>query len=82
MDQPDYYLMNDGEDLFAWTRRLPIPVWLVDRGMLEVVGLWFTAFRYARRCLWKGPTPGHCSQDAAKASVAFARLADALSRDD
>lgn len=82
MDQPDYYQMTDGEDLFAWTRRLPIPSWLVDRGTLEVVGLWFTGFRYARRCLWKGQDATECADDAKKAASSFLRLADALRRDD
>lgn len=79
---PDYYMMTEDEDLFAWTRRLPIPACLVDHRMLEIVGLWFTGFRYARRCLWKGQDAAACAEDAAKAAACFLRLARALRSDD
>lgn len=75
---PDYYKITDNEDLFAWTRRLPIPAWLVDRGMLEIVGLWFTGFRYARRCLWKHDSAALCAADARKAADCFMKLAEVL----
>lgn len=86
---PDYYRMAEDEDLFAWTKRLPIPAWLADHitapgvnNMLEIVCLWFIGFRYARRCLWKGTSAASCATDAEKAAEFFLRLAQVLRRDD
>lgn len=76
--KPDYYMMTDEEDLFAWIKRLPIPAWLAEYDRLHVALLWFTGFRYARRCLWKGQDAATCAEDAAKAADCFMRLAQVL----
>lgn len=75
---PDYYMMTKDEDLFAWTRRLQFPMWMPARSMLQMVGIWITGFRYARRCLWKYESAALCAADARKAANCFMKLAELL----
>lgn len=79
---PEYYMMTEKEDMFSWIKRLPIPAWLAESDRLQVALLWFTGFRYARRCLWKGQDAAACASDAAKAAVCFVRLEKALRRNE
>lgn len=74
---PEYYSMAPGLDLFAWLGTLPLPSIPADR-ILAAWGLYVTAQRYSRRCLWKGETPQAKAEDARKAADCFWRLAAVL----
>lgn len=78
-DTPDYYIMYSDVDVFAWACRQPFPQAL--RTAPDAVGLfgcWFTALRYALRCLWKSPHRHGMAADARKAARSFVRLAELL----
>lgn len=77
MYSPGYYLMSLDTDVFDWLAMLPEPA-MPDAIRWQAYGTYVTAFRYARRCLWKGPTLAAMADDARKAADCFARLAAVL----
>lgn len=77
---PSYYMMDDTRDLFAWLESLPYPD-LPAAINLQAMTLWFTGFRYARRCLWKEDVLKDKACDARKAATCFLRLAEFLEED-
>ena len=74
---PSYYRIGEG-DVFSFLRELPLPSQVHEVNQFAVCSIFATAFRYARRCLWKGPSQKEMAEDARKAAECFRRLAEIL----